>query len=85
MQISPKSRGLYLYLIAIVVTLSFMGWWQVFINMCYLLFMSLLEVISTFLYHDAREQCREDQRGVGAIQGFEAPELEGAGDLRVRG
>ena len=44
-----------------------------------------LKIISTFMYRDSRELCREDQRGVGAIQGFEAPELEVAGDLGVRG
>ena len=84
MQLPRKSLSRpNLHLITIVVTLSFMGWWANLINTCCLLSISLLEVISTFMCQAAQEQCREDQRGVGAIQGFEAPELGGAADLRV--
>uniref|UniRef100_M8BUR4 F-box domain-containing protein n=1 Tax=Aegilops tauschii TaxID=37682 RepID=M8BUR4_AEGTA len=35
-----------------------------------------LLVISTFMCQNTREQCRKDQRGLGAIQGFEAPNLK---------
>jgi hypothetical protein len=76
-----------IYLIEIFDSLSCMSWWQVF-NITYafnFLCMHEGKSGSTFLYQNVRERCREGQRSVGTIQGFEAPEPEVAGDARIRG
>jgi hypothetical protein len=52
-------------------------------NMTFFFSMHEVKSGSTFLCQNVREQCQEDQRGVGTIQGSEAPELEVAGDGRV--
>ena len=48
---------------------------------------SMHEVVSrtACLSRNGRGQCQEDQCDVGPIQEFEAPELEVAADVRVRG